>query len=308
MNTLSPTAPTVLSLPAKRLTAASIAPNTQKAYAGALRSLEAWLQDREPSDQLLAEYLTQRFEDGAAPASLSLVVSAVKFRCKLQGQSLTAPITQRTLAGIRREGRDRGRGQVKGVNFAQADAAASLASNGGGSLTGLRNAALLAVASDALLRVSEIAALVVEDVTMEEDGTGRLTIRHSKTDQEGEGAVLYLGQPTVERVKAWRKAAGIEDGALFRRVRRGDKTVGEGPLSVVAIRKIIQACARAAGVEGQVSGHSLRVGGAQSLAAGGASVVELQTAGRWQSPSMPGHYARGQLAARGAVARIRYGQ
>ena len=45
-----------------------------------------------------------------------------------------------------------------------------------------------------------------------------------------------------------------------------------------------------AGVEGRVSGHSLRVGGAlQSLAAAGASIVEMQTAGRWQqSPSMPG--------------------
>ena len=30
--------------------------------------------------------------------------------------------------------------------------------------------------------------------------------------------------------------------------------------------------------------------------------------GRWQSPAMPGHYARGQLAARGAVARVRYGR
>ena len=60
-------------------------------------------------------------------------------------------------------------------------------------------------------------------------------------------------------------------------------------------------------MQGRVSGHSLRVGGAQSLAAGGASLVEMQQAGRWQSPSMPGHYAKGQLADRGAVARIRYG-
>ena len=64
----------------------------------------------------------------------------------------------------------------------------------------------------------------------------------------------------------------------------------------------------AVGIEGRVSGHSLRVGDAQSLAGGGASIVEMQTAGRWQSPAMPGHYARGQLAARGAVARVRYGR
>ena len=44
----------------------------------------------------------------------------------------------------------------------------------------------------------------------------------------------------------------------------------------------------AVGIEGRVSGHSLRVGDAQSLAAGGASIVEMQTAGRWQhgAPSL----------------------
>ena len=38
-----------------------------------------------------------------------------------------------------------------------------------------------------------------------------------------------------------------------------------------------------------------------------ASIVEMQTAGRWKSLSMPGRYARGQIAARGAVAKFRYG-
>ena len=136
-------------------------------------------------------------------------------------------------------------------------------------VAGLRDAALLAVASDGLLRVSEIAALDMGDVQAEPDGSGRLFVGESKTDREGRGAVLYLGAPTVSRVNAWLAAAGHQDGPLFRRV---------------------------------------RVGGAQSLAAGGASIVEMQTAGRWQSPTMPGHYARGQLAARGAVARVRYGR
>ena len=67
---------------------------------------------------------------------------------------------------------------------------------------GLRDAALLAVASDGLLRVSEIAALDVGDVQAEADGSGRLVVGESKTDQEGQGAVLYLGAPTVSRVNA----------------------------------------------------------------------------------------------------------
>ena len=114
------------------------------------------------------------------------------------------------------------------------------------------------------------------------------------------GAVLYLGALTVSRVNAWLAAAGHQDGPLFRRVRTGCRST--------PCRRIIRSRAAAVGIEGRVSGHSLRVGGAQSLAAGGASIVEMQTAGRWQSPAMPGHYARGQLAARGAVARGRYGR
>ena len=82
--------------------------------------------------------------------------------------------------------------------------------------------------------------------------------------------------------------------------------VGTGALSTVSVRTVIKRRCADSGLGGSVSGHSLRIGGAQSLAAGGASLAEMQTAGRWTSPAMPGHYARGQLAARGAVARIRY--
>ena len=193
----------------------------------------------------------------------------------------------------------------KPISRACASAAAAIAASGG-ELAGLRDAAILAIASDALLRVSEVSALDVEDLAIEQDGSGRLTIRQSKTDQEGAGAVQYVGTPTVRRVRAWLDAAGHSTGPLFRRVRRGGFTVATR-LNVRSIRWIVAKRAAAAGIEGRISGHSLRVGAAQSLAAAGASLVDMQTAGRWTSPAMPGHYARGQLAGRGAVARFRYG-
>lgn len=192
------------------------------------------------------------------------------------------------------------------MSFAGADAAAAVAACAG-DVAGLRDAALIAVASDGLLRVSEICALDVADFAAEDDGSGRLRIRTSKTDPEGDGALLYLGAPTVRRVRDWLDIAGHVDGPLFRSLRRGGH-VQPRRLTANAIRGIIQRRVAAAGIEGNISGHSLRIGGAQSLAAAGASLVELQTAGRWASPSMPGHYAKGQLAARGAIARLRYGQ
>ena len=289
----------------RELVTASVSENTRRAYQHALSRIDKHLAGRQLTDGLLADYIAGLHVSGKSPATCSQVIAAVKFRTRLQGSpSPVGPATDRVLAGIRRAGKGRGRGQVQGVQFAQADAAAAVASDD--SLAGLRDSALLAVASDGLLRVSEVAGVQVADISFEFDGTARLTIHQSKTDQEGAGVVLFLGAPTAWRVKTWMDAAGIEDGPVFRRLHRGDR-VGKKGLSTVSVRNIIKRRCAAAGIDGDVSGHSLRVGGAQSLAAGGASIAEMQTAGRWTSPQMPGHYARGQLAARGAVARIRYG-
>ena len=84
-------------------------------------------------------------------------------------------------------GRRPGLARVKGIKWSHADTVAAVAANGGNSPAGLRDAALVSLMSDALLRVSEAAALLVEDIEEAEDGSGRLTIRHSKTDQEGVG-------------------------------------------------------------------------------------------------------------------------
>ena len=289
---------------AQALAAASIAPNTRRAYTAALGRLDTWLAEMGVplSDPALAEYLSELFEAGKAPAVAALVVAAVKFRAKLTGTDApVGPATARVLAGFRRAGRTRGRGQVEGVRWEQADAAAALAVNEETELSGLRDAAILAVASDALLRVSELAALTVADIDLTEQ---TITVQRSKTDQEGTGAVLFLGKPTIQRVQAWLAAAGIREGPLFRALTKGGKV--RAGLSARSLRTIITRRAKAAGVPGRVSGHSLRVGSAQSLAAAGASVVEMQQAGRWKSPSMPGQYARKQIARRGAVARLRY--
>ena len=76
----------------------------------------------------------------------------------------------------------------------------------------------------------------------------------------------------------------------------------------MSARRIIKRWAKAAGIEGFISGHSLRVGTAVSLAQPGATLVDMQTAGRWDDPKMPAHYAKAELAERGAVARFFYGK
>lgn len=106
-----------------------------------------------------------------------------------------------------------------------------------------------------------------------------LLVRSSKTDQEGLGETLYVCSQTRRLVNRYKKKAGIERGALFRKVRRGDNIQSNQPTARSA-RYIIKRQASNAGVEGFISGHSLRVGSAVSLAQAGASVVDMQVAGR----------------------------
>ena len=185
--------------------------------------------------QKTARELAGLYEAGRSPAVAGMVAAAVRFQMKLAGKpSPVGPATERVLRGFRRKGADRGRGQVAGVRWEQADAAAAAAANDGRSVKGLRDAAIVAVMSDAMLRVSEAAALHVAD--LEAEGGNTLTVRRSKTDQEGEGVAQYIGGPTVVRVRAWMDAAGIADGPLFQRLDKAGKPRGRPPPCRAAMR------------------------------------------------------------------------
>ena len=71
---------------ARRLIEASVSPNTRRAYAGALRRLDAWLDGRELDDAALAAYLAELHDAGRASSSASMAVAAACFRAKLAGQ------------------------------------------------------------------------------------------------------------------------------------------------------------------------------------------------------------------------------
>ena len=307
--------PAVLEDTARDLAINSISGNTKRAYGRTLERFDDWCRNwqRKADDTGVAAYLAELFDAGKSPAVADQVAAALRFRAKRQGkESPVGPKATAVLAGFRRKARKRGQGQVAGVDWSAADTivailakAAKDANHRSEVHKALRDAALIAVMSDAMLRVSEAAALDYGDVDYVEDGSARLTIRQSKTDQQGDGAVMFLGPQTAKQLASWTKAVDIVEGALFQRLTKaGDPN---GRLSTRSIRSIVTTRAEEAGIEGRVSGHSLRVGAAQSLAGAGASLVEMQQAGRWDSPLMPGRYAKGQFAARGGVARLRYG-
>lgn len=253
------------------------------------------------ADRPISEALAQMAADGLSLSSLAQTVAAVRFAARRASQP--DPIGRSCELVLRacRRSADPPR-QVAAVDWATADAASAAAAARGDSI-GLRDAAIVAVMSDAMLRVSEASALDVDDVIRADDGTGRIVVARSKNDQEGEGAALYLRASTVTRVDAWLAAAAHHDGPLFRPVTRGGRSQ-PSRLSPRSVRVVVAEAAASVGVNG-ASGHSLRIGAAQSLIRNGAQLPEAMLAGRWKSPTMPVRYARCELAGRGAVARLR---
>ena len=290
---------------ANRLAEKSLAPSTRKTYERAFRTYRLWLGDEKPDEKSLRLYVAHLQQEGKAPSTVGVAVAAVRWCLREHGIEIRMEQVRKCLAGVRRETSGRGLRQVQGIKWNEADEVCAVAERDG-NVAGLRNGALVSVMSDALLRVSEASAIDFEDVRFLDDGSGLLLVRRSKTDQAGRGCERYLGPPTVRRIRAWRDAAGIDQGPLFRPVHRSG-SVQPRALGVRSIRHIMQACAKAAGIEGRVSGHSLRVGSAQSLAEANASLVAMQRAAGWSSPSMPAYYTREQEAGRGAVACLRYG-
>ena len=297
--------------PTARLVEKSFAENTLRNRRQALKQFDEWLRGRPITDGLLAQYITDLFNDGKAPGTISIAVSAVKWFLKHRnnGQLVEMPITSATLSGIRREGRDRGRGQRNGLTWREVEKICAV-QEADGTLRGIRNSAILRVMSDGLLRISELTELRIDDL---EENT--LRIRFSKTDQAGEGEYLYLCEDTRLIVQKWLERPGLTEGHLFRRMTaRGDnlyinKDTGE-PSSLTAdgVRKIIKQSAARVGLTEKVSEHSARIGTAISLAQAGASLVDIQTAGRWKDPGMPAHYARAQFAEHSAIARFKDGK
>ena len=153
---------------------------------------------------------------------------------------------------------------------------------------------LASVVHDGLLRVSEAAALHWGDVELVEDGSNRIRMPESKTDQEGEGMVLYLGPDAVEAPLAIRPEEAVIDGST--------PVFGFYPDT---IRRRLQQASRAAGLPGwrEISGHSGRGGMSQDLSPAGFALPELMTAGRRKSQRMPARYTERQAAGRGDVAR-----
>jgi site-specific recombinase XerD len=162
---------------------------------------------------------------------------------------------------------------------------------------GLRDRALLLLGFAGAFRRSELVALDVEDCAFTKDGL-TVTLRRSKTDQEGAGrkvGIPYGSNPEtcpIRTIQGWIEQAAITSGPLFRSINRHGQ-VQPGRLSGIDVARVVKKLAHRAGLDAvKYAGHSLRAGHATSAAIAGASERSIMNQTGHRSVQMVRRYIR----------------
>jgi len=153
----------------------------------------------------------------------------------------------------------------------------------GPDLRGLRNRALLLLAYDSMCRRLEVVSLRVEDMEWLSDEGVSILLRKSKTDQHGSGKWIHLSTQATNAVEDWLQAAQITEGFILRGISPNGHITAS--LCDSRLSRIYKILAKRAGLSEpivkKISGHSMRVGGAQDLLIQGASLPQIMVKGGW---------------------------
>ena len=270
---------------------------TRTAYRSDFAVFTAWCRARSlvwlpAATDSIAAFLAAQATAGAKASTVGRKASAIRYAHKLAGHE--PPNAESVKAVVRGIRRSIGTAPVR-KQPATADLVQQMLTHCPDTLRGRRDAALLALGFSGAFRRSELVALTVSDLVEGGDGY-RVTIRHSKTDQEGAGQEIAIPRggriEPVKLVQAWLQAAGISEGFVFRSVAKGGRVLA-GPLSGHSAAAIVKHYAELAGLDASAfAGHSLRAGFLTSAAESGAGVLKMVEVSRHKSIDMLRTYVR----------------
>jgi len=255
---------------AKTFVAAAKAPATLKAYRNDWRDFESWCRAHQlpslPSTpESVALYIadcTSRLASGTIARRLTSITKAHQAAGFTDSPATTRHfVVGETLKGIRRT---IGTAQHGKAPLLSADIRRIVAARRE-DLLGLRDSALVLVGFAGGFRRSELAGIHICDLKFSSDGVV-VTVRKSKTDQEGAGREVGLpfGSSSqtcpVLALRQWLDRAGIQEGPVFRAVQRYGHVSRRG-LHRDSIGKLLKRAAARAGMNvDPLGGHSLRAG------------------------------------------------
>jgi integrase len=280
---------------------ASRAENTKRAYTTDFVAFSAWCQAQEVAampalPRTVALYLTSLAVAEKKVATIERALVAICQAHKLHGfpTPRKAPELTEVLQGIRR---------TLGVAPHQKDPVlvdtlrALIDPMRKDDPGDMRDRALLCLGFASGCRRSELVALDIGDLSFGDDGL-QITIRRSKTDQEGLGrkvGIPYGGRPRtcpVRAVRDWIDVLLLTEGPLFRPINRFG-TILPSRLTDQSVALIVKRWALEAGLDPMLfAGHSLRSGLATAAAKAGKSERSIMKQTGHRSVSVVRRYIR----------------
>jgi integrase len=264
--------------------AAARAESTREVYARAWSLWERWCLARGiaplPAEPLaLCAYLTERAAHGRAMNTLDLACTVIRHVARTTGtpDPVATEAVRQVRRGLVRTYGAAPRRLARPLNVAEIrqiiDAIDRTTPHG------LRDAAMILLGYASAMRRAEIMDLTLDDIEHRAAGV-LITIRQSKTDQEGQGQQVavahgrHAATDPVAALNAWRVFRGEAPGALFGRI--WHTKVSHEPMTGHALSRMLRARAVAAGLDGtRITAHSLRAGHATTAALAGVSLDRI---------------------------------
>lgn len=289
---------------AKAFAESGISDNTRRAYRSDWNHYSAWcesvkLEALPAKSTTIVLYITHLAEEGAKVSTIRRRMAAISKAHNIA--EVDSPVdngkVKAVFKGIRRE---KGTAQDKKKAVFTSDIQVML-SQLPAKLIGVRNRALLLVGFAGGFRRSELTGLNIEDVEFCREGV-ILSIRSSKTDQEGEGIRIGIHHGNHEKtcpvaaLQRWIDEAELEGGPLFRPIDR-HSNVAKKRLNSNSVAAIVKRCALTAGLDpAKYAGHSLRSGLVTTAALNDAPVSSIMRQTRHTSfDTVRGYIREGTL-------------
>lgn len=266
--------------------------NTRTTYSSALRQFETWcLVNRQPSvptnPGVVAAYIVELACAGKSMSTVTVALAAIRAAHLDAGHRnpVGHRLVEQTMAGLRRTHGTAARSNARA--FDVAELTRILASIPGDTVSGKRDAAILLLGFGGAFRRSEISALTRGDIELSAAGI-KVTVRRSKGDQTGHGAVVGIPAGNknatcpLRAVRAWLAVRGKLRPAepVFCRVTRTGAVL-PGRLSPQSINTILQTRAAAAGVDTErLTAHSMRASHVSVAARAGAPLQTIMETSR----------------------------
>ena len=241
-------------------------------------------------------------------STIQRILASITYKYRVNGFQFDRknPNISETISAIVRDEKNNKSGQARELLKADIEKIIDIIPNDNEDFRNIRDRALILIGFYSFCRRSELLGMKYEHLNFEEDGV-QVLIPFSKTDQKGEGRMIYLPKNNspycpVSALKNWLEVALIDSGSLFYKINKAnniEKYILNNKNQKVSLTDtsfvlILKKRAEDAGIENcdKISGHSLRIGSITQARMNGVPTHEIMAQSGHKTTQMIDRYTK----------------